>query len=174
MYVMSEIETLPLTRKILGLLPLLLLASCSPGQEHFGGGPATFASNGERIYFSGTSASGQAIIASGGSSMMNRHRQIHGGGCAVCHGAEREGKRLWPQFWIKAPALTAEALFSDKHEHEGHADHGNYDTESLRMAITAGVNPMGEPFDAAMPRWTMSPADLKDLVTYLRQSAAPD
>jgi mono/diheme cytochrome c family protein len=106
MYVMSEIETLPLTRKILGLLPLLLLASCSPGQEHFGGGPATFASNGERIYFSGTSASGQAIIASGGSSMMNRHRQIHGGGCAVCHGAEREGKRLWPQFWIKAP-ITA-------------------------------------------------------------------
>jgi mono/diheme cytochrome c family protein len=142
MYVMSEIETLPLTRKILGLLPLLLLASCSPGQEHFGGGPATFASNGERIYFSGTSASGQAIIASGGSSMMSRHRQMHGGGCAVCHGAEREGK----------------ALFSDKHEHEGHADHGNYDTESLRMAITAGVNPKGEPFDAAMPRWTMSPA----------------
>jgi hypothetical protein len=42
------------------------------------------------------------------------------------------------------------------------------------MAITAGVNPKGEPFDAAMPRWTMSPADLKDLVTYLRQSAAPD
>jgi cytochrome c553 len=93
MYVMSEIETLPLTRKILGLLPLLLLASCSPGQEHFGGGPATFASNGERIYFSGTSASGQAIIASGGSSMMSRHRQMHGGGCAVCHGAEREGPK---------------------------------------------------------------------------------
>ncbi|TNF90818.1 MAG: cytochrome c [Gammaproteobacteria bacterium] len=171
---MSKIEALPLTRKILGLLPLLLLASCSPGQEHFGGGPATFASNGERIYFSGTSASGQAIIASGGSSMMSRHRQMHGGGCAVCHGAEREGKRLWPQFWIKAPALTAEALFSDKLEHEGHTDHGNYDTESLRMAIAAGVNPKGEPFDAAMPRWTMSPADLEDLVTYLRQTAVPD
>lgn len=158
--------------RYLGLLPLLLLVSCSPGQEQFGGRPASFASNGERIYFTGTSASGKAIIASGGNSMMSRHRRMHGGGCALCHGAEREGRRLWPQFWIEAPVLTAEALFSDSHENEGHGDHGNYDSESLRRAIATGLNPAGESLDAAMPRWTMSPADLDDLVAYLRQSTA--
>ena len=46
--------------------------------------------------------------------------------CAVCHGANREGKRLWPQFWIKAPALTTEALFADNHAGDGHGDHDNY------------------------------------------------
>ena len=171
---MGATDALPRHRNTLGLLPLLLLVSCSPGQEHFGGRPASLASNGERIYFTGTSVSGQAIIASGGDSMMSRHRSMHGGGCALCHDAEREGGRLWPQFWIKAPALTAEALFADSHEHDGHGDHGNYDAESLRRAITTGLNPAGKPLDSAMPRWTMSPADLDDLIAYLRQSAAGD
>ncbi|MDH3692602.1 MAG: cytochrome c, partial [Gammaproteobacteria bacterium] len=66
-------------------------------------------------------------------------------------------------------ALTAEALFSDSHGHDGHGDHGNYDAESLRRAITTGLDPAGESLDSAMPRWSMSPSDLDDLVAYLRQ-----
>lgn len=153
----------------------LFLAACNGGFDHGpstgGAGPSAFVSNGERIYFTGSSISGSAIGTSGGSGHMNFHMRMHGAGCVSCHGAEREGKRLWPQFWIKAPALTAEALFeSDAHDEDGHGDHGSYDDDSLRRAITQGIDPSGERLDDTMPRWTMSPADLNDLIAYLKQS----
>lgn len=158
--------------KISSLLLLLLLASCSPRNGHWAysehRGP--FVSNGERIYFTGKSNSGYPIVSGTGSSMTGMHRQMHGGGCAVCHGAEREGQRLWPQFWIAAPALTPEALFADEHENDGHGDHGSYDGDSLRRAITDGVDPDGKQLDAAMPRWSISRPDLDDLIAYLQQS----
>ena len=162
--------------KLACLAGLLLLASCSPGEEHFapGYGQTAFASNGERIYFTGINASGKPIGSSGGTGMMSRHRQMHGGGCATCHGADREGKRLWPQFWIEAPALTAEALFGDGHAGDGHGDHGSYDNDSLRRAITDGLDPAGEKLDSSMPRWSMSRSDLDDLIAYLQQSHTHD
>lgn len=161
--------------KILVVASLLLLVSCNGRFEH---GPATdgsaaFVSNGERIYFTGSSASGTAISALGSSSMTGMHQQMHGGSCASCHGTDREGQRLWPQFWIKAPALTAQALFeSDAHETDGdgHGEHGSYDDESLRAAITRGIDPAGVRLDEVMPRWSMSPSDLNDLIAYLKQS----
>lgn len=163
--------------KTLFIVSLLLLASCNGRFDHASAtgdtGSLSFVSNGERIYFTGSSVSGTAISASGGSGPMNMHMRMHGTGCVTCHGTEREGRRLWPQFWIKAPALTAGALFeSDAHE-EGsndHGEHGSYDDESLRRAITRGIDPAGDQLDDAMPRWTMSPDDLNDLIAYLKQS----
>ena len=171
---MKGVGAKPNSLKIIALLVLPLLVSCSPRDDHFGYGRSSFATNGERIYFTGTSASGKAITASGGTGMMSMHRQMHGGGCAICHGEEREGRRLWPQFWIKAPALTAQALFSDSHGHDGHDDHGNYNAETLRRVITDGLTPAGEALDYAMPRWKMSQSDLDDLVAYLQQPRAHD
>lgn len=163
--------------KILVVASLLLLVSCNGRFEHGpatdGTGSAAFVSNGERIYFTGSSASGTAISALGSSSMTGMHQQMHGGSCANCHGADREGQRLWPQFWIKAPALTAQALFeSDAHETDGdgHGEHGSYDDKSLRVAITRGIDTAGDQLDAAMPRWSMNPSDLNDLIAYLKQS----
>ncbi len=75
--------------------------------------PRAFASNGERIYFTGVSTSGKPIRARGGDTAMGMHRPMHGSGCATCHGDDREGRRLMPRFWIKAPALTSDALFGD-------------------------------------------------------------
>lgn len=163
--------------KIFFYISVLLLVSCN-GRIYHGPStgsaiPAAFISNGERIYFTGINASGIRINANGGYGMMGMHRQMHGGGCASCHGAAREGQRLWPRFWNKAPALTADALFGgDAHENDsdGHGDHGSYDADSLRLAITKGLDPAGEYLDQAMPRWTMSRADLDDLVTFLKQS----
>jgi mono/diheme cytochrome c family protein len=135
--------------------------------------PTEFTSNGERIYFTGVSASGKTISSRGGDAAMGMHRQMHGGGCATCHGVEREGRRLMPRFWIKAPALTSDALFGDddhKQDSTGHGDHGNYDAVSVRRAITEGVDPSGEPLDQAMPRWSMNDSDLNDLIAYLQKS----
>ena len=162
-------------KNVLVLLSLLMLASCNGGYDHgqgaSGSGVTQFASNGERIYFSGSSDSGDAISADGGSGHMNMHMRMHGGGCVTCHGVEREGRRLWPQFWIETPALTPEALFaSDAHDENGHGDHGSYDDESLRRAITLGIDPSGVKLEDAMPRWNISAADLDDLIAYLKQS----
>ena len=91
----------------------LLLAACDHG---FGSRSNDlshdYVSNGERIYLTGTSASGQPVNSLGGDAAMGMHRQMHSGGCASCHGDDREGRRLWPRFWVEAPALTAEALAS--------------------------------------------------------------
>jgi hypothetical protein len=160
------------------LVSILLLVSCNGRYEHShangDNGSAAFISNGEQIYFTGASASGLPIVPVGGfGSMGGMHMQMHGGSCVSCHGADREGQRLWPQFWIKAPALSADALFgADAHDEggDGHGEHASYDAESLRRAITLGLDPAGESLDPAMPRWSMSPSDLNDLVTFLAQS----
>jgi len=156
---------------------LLVLSGCGGG---IGSSPLStndipneFASNGERIYLTGVSASGNPINARGGDAAMGMHRQMHGSGCATCHGVEREGRRLMPRFWIKAPALTAGALFGDddhKQDSSGHGDHGNYDAVSLRRAITEGIDPAGEHLDQAMPQWSMNESDLNDLIAYLEKS----
>ena len=49
--------------------------------------PVNFQSNGERIYFTGTSTAGHPITLSGG----HMHIRMHGGSCAGCHGVDRQG-----------------------------------------------------------------------------------
>jgi len=148
---------------------VFFLASCSLGNRHwdYDDYPTEFSSNGERIYFTGTTALGNLIQARTDGSMMSRHMRMHGGGCASCHGADREGQRMWPRFWLKAQALTPEVLFSEDHSAHGHDDHGGYDQSSLRRAITDGLRPNGQPLHETMPRWSISQEDLNDLVTYL-------
>lgn len=158
------------------LLLFLVLSGCNANYPHGGGwsndSPAAFTSNGERIYFTGTSASGSVIRAGGGEFGPGMHQRMHGGGCASCHGSDREGARLMPRFWLKAPSLTARTLFGDDHENgDGHGDHASYDSETLKRAITDGIDPAGDSLDTAMPRWSMSEADLNDLIAFLQESA---
>ena len=97
--------------------------------------------------------------------------QMRAGGCVTCHGSDRLGGRLMPQFWISAPPLTAAALFKGNDEHSGEDEHGNHDAyndETLRRAIADGRDPGNEQLDAAMPRWSMAAQDLADLIGFLR------
>lgn len=132
-----------------------------------------YASNGERIYFSGMNSNGQPIASQGGYASLGMHRQMQGGGCASCHGDDRAGRRLYPRFWIKAPSLSAGSLFGvDEHseaEESGHGDHKSYDNTTLSRAITEGLDPSGALLSSAMPRWSMDESDLADLVNYLNQ-----
>lgn len=129
-----------------------------------GNWPSRFQSNGERIYFTATSASGDAINSRGGGTQMG---MMSNSGCASCHGADRLGRRLRPNFWTSAPPLTPGALFGE-HSDDGHGDHPAYTDESLRRAITEGVDAGGAPLDRAMPRWSMSDADLADVIAFLK------
>ena len=130
--------------------------------------PAQFESNGERIYFTGTNSSGQAITSRGGDMHMG---MMTAGGCIACHGSDRQGGRLMHRFWQVVPAVTSTALFG-KHADGGneaaHGDHDVYTNETLGRAITQGIDPSGKPLDPAMPRWSMSVTDLSDLISYLK------
>ena len=129
--------------------------------------PSQFLSNGERIYFTAMSASRRRINSRGG----GMHMSMMGGGCVTCHGANRQGGRVMPRFWELVPPLTPAALFDEHAEGEkedGHGDHEGYTDETLRRAITQGVDPGGKSLDPAMPRWSMSTQDLDDLIAYLK------
>mgnify|MGYP002336390849 CR=1 FL=1 len=99
-----------------------------------------------------------------------------GGGCVACHGADRGGGQLRPQFWKTAPPLTPAALFGEHAEggdpegenEASHGDHESYTDDTLRRAIAEGVDPGGDPLDPAMPRWSMSAEDMADLIAYLK------
>lgn len=127
--------------------------------------PASFSSNGERIYFTGTSERNTAIVFAGG----GMHMQMMGGSCASCHGADRRGGiRMMPFFWRTAPPLTAGALFDRHVKEDGHGDHDVYDDDALRRVISTGVDPSNRTLDNLMPRWHMSDPDMDDLISFLK------
>ena len=129
--------------------------------------PTEFQSNGERIYYTGSSSSGFRISANGGGMRM----QMHNGSCVTCHGVDRQGTRLMPRFWKTAPPLTPAALFGghdESSEDDGHGDHDKYDDATLQLAITRGIDPGGNLLDREMPRWSMNPQDLADLIGFLK------
>lgn len=154
------------------LVPIVLgsalVAGCDMGPGMMMGGdtwPASYASNGERVYFTGNSVSGSAITSTGG----GMHQRMMGGGCASCHGGNRGGGRLMPQFWKNAPPLTREALFEIHDGGDGHGGHERYTADTLKRAVMRGLDPSGKPLDESMPRWSMSESDWQDLLEYLRR-----
>lgn len=163
-------------KSIYSLLIALFLIGC--GQESFSRSnteylSSKFTSNGERIYFTGISESGLPITATGTGGQMGMHMQMHVAGCVVCHDEDRSGRRLFPRFWIKAPALTAQALIDESEHDDGHGDHATYNRESLRLAISEGLDPNQAELHPAMPRWTMDESDMSDLINYLTSRAPP-
>ena len=144
------------------IIGLVLLGACSDSM-HTSYFKESYSSNGERIYLTGQSNRGTQIRAVGG----HHHMQMHGGGCATCHGEDREGgASMWPWFWKTTPALTPAALQGNDHEDDGHS-HPSYTRQSLKRAIIEGINPEGETLDALMPRWVLAAEDLDDLVNFL-------
>jgi hypothetical protein len=59
-------------------------------------------------------------------------------------------------------------LTSEEMEHEGEEIHPPYTDETIKRAITEGIEPDGEPMDLTMPRWQMSERDLDDLLEFLK------
>lgn len=122
-----------------------------------------FQSNGERIYFTATSDSGNPILASMG--MMT----MHGGmmSCATCHGANGKGGSGRMMMWIyEAPDIRYSTLATEGHGE--HADEKPYDDELLKRAITQGIDADGDRLDPPMPIWQMSDEDLNDLIAFLK------
>lgn len=128
-----------------------------------------FRSNGEHIYFTGTSRTGPPITVQ----MVGMHRMFGSQmACASCHGAEGRGGRVRMMMTsVQAPNIRWEHLTEGGHEEDHHEEgkgHPPYTEESLKRAIREGVNPAGEQLHWMMPRWKMTEAQLDDLVGYLK------
>jgi mono/diheme cytochrome c family protein len=121
-----------------------------------------YQSNGERIYLEAESSSGEPITRVGGFMMMHRIA------CVTCHGEDGKGGRVAMMMWtIDVPDITWNHLTEEEHgdEAEGHPP---YTEESLKRAITEGIEPDGEYLDEFMPIWQMTEEDLNDLVEYIK------
>jgi mono/diheme cytochrome c family protein len=99
---------------------------------------------------------------------------MHTIACANCHGPDGKGGRVNMMMWsFDVPDITWNKLIREEaHEEqengEQHEEHPPYNEETLKSAITRGINPAGEPLDEAMPRWKMSTQDLNDLVNFIK------
>lgn len=148
------------------LLAAATLAACGAmGPGMHGVDQREFASNGERIYFTATNNAGDVIAYDGGpgGGMMGGSLA-----CVSCHGpAGRGGRVTLMMQTFNAPDITWPAL-TGAHEETGEMEHPPYTEETVKRAITQGVDPAGHPLDAVMPRWRLTDRDLEDLVTYLR------
>lgn len=157
---------------ILILAVTLLATACTTG----GFGPFTrFDSNGERIYYTGTSST-DSISYSGGdfSPMTGRGmmgRSVMRGislACADCHGSDAKGgQHLMHMQIMDAPDIRWTTLTSA--EEGGHAmAHDPFTPETFAQAVREGIDPAGGPLDLAMPRWQMSDQDIADLIEFLQ------
>lgn len=151
----------------------LTIVACTPADPlGTAWGDGSFDSNGERIYFTGTSERSGAIDSTGGADSGG---MMMGGrlSCASCHGVDaRGGEHAMHMRRMDAPNIRWMALSGHEDEHDGsdddHGDEAGYDLEAFRMAVTEGRHPDGERLSEDMPRWDMSEEDLRDLAEYLQ------
>ena len=132
------------------------------------GYPTNFSSNGQRIYFTASSKSGKPISARMmGMKMVNMQMS-----CAYCHGTQGQGQTIsMPMGTWQTPKIAYKYLVSENHGHnnETEEDHAKYTEESIKRAITEGIDPDGDELQWPMPSWNMAEEDLNDLVNYLKE-----
>lgn len=151
----------------LGATAAVIFAACGTSGTAWGDG--AFQSNGERIYFTGTSEREGPIDHTGGpgiGGMMMSGRLA----CASCHGPDgRGGIHMMHMELMDAPDIRWAVLAAHEgEEHGDEADHEGYTIEMFGRAVIDGQHPDGDPLDPDMPRWQLSPQDLEDLADYLR------
>lgn len=124
----------------------------------------SFASNGEQIFFTGTSSRGTIFTTEGPFWF-----QMHGGGCATCHGPNGHGGRVAMMGSFTAPNITYKVLTGEEESEENHEEgHEAYTDAQIKQAITRGIEPDGGELSQNMPRWQMSDKDLDDVIEYLK------
>lgn len=130
----------------------------------------SYESNGERIYFTGTSSSGEPIRAN----LPGMSRMMAGGrACVDCHGPDgRGGTFRMMMGTYTAPDIRYATLTEQEHGNEKvegeHDEHPPYTEETIKRAITEGIEPNGESLEWPMPQWKMSESDLNDLLAFLK------
>jgi cytochrome c oxidase subunit II len=128
-----------------------------------------FSSNGERIYYAAVSESGNPISFTMGKMGMTAPAMS----CVSCHREDGKGGTLKMMMrTIEVPDIRYETLTAEENAHgetgEGDMGHAPYTEETIKKAITEGIQPDGSVLKNSMPRWNMSEGDLDDLIGYLK------
>lgn len=133
-------------------------------------GTGRYRSNGERIYYTGTSANDRISYQGGGFGGMMGGGTMRGRlACADCHGDDgRGGVHFMHMTRMDAPDIRWSTLTSTEHDGE-EMDHPPFDAASFQRAVTQGIDPGGDPLDGDMPRWRMSDQDIADLIAFLKE-----
>lgn len=156
---------------LVGLVLVALYAGLLIITGGFGPWGGQFSSNGERIYSTATSSSGQPIEADMGHMVMSASMMA----CADCHGPDGRGGRVQMMMTtFVAPDIRYTTLTSGTMEHgaeqgQKEEEHPAYTDETIKRAITQGIDPAGKPLAFPMPRWQMAASDLEDLLDYLKR-----
>lgn len=115
-----------------------------------------YSSNGERIYLTGTSDSGQPITYNGGIMMMRL-------ACVNCHGTDGHGGRVRLMMSsIDVPNITWPVLTTASDARPA------YDEQAFKRAVTQGTDPSGSELESPMPVWQISAGDLDDLLAFIK------
>ena len=118
-------------------------------------------SNGKRIYDTATSSSGHGITYTGGPGMMMSGALT----CSTCHGPEGHGGTVYLMMQnFSIPNITWPELSGPDPDME----HPPYTEDTLKRAITEGLDPGGGRLEYPMPVWHMSAQDLTDLVDFIK------
>jgi ABC-type branched-subunit amino acid transport system substrate-binding protein len=122
-------------------------------------------SRGRAIYHEGESASGAPItvLVSRGSTPISAALLP----CAGCHGKDGKGR---PEGGVKPSNITWKTLTASYgHDHDYGRSHPAFDEMSLARSVIIGRDPANNELDMAMPRYSMSEADMMDLVAYIKK-----
>lgn len=116
--------------------------------------------DGETIFRTGIGEDDQWITYSDGPPMRMA--------CLACHGEGGQGGRVQVMMRsVEAPAITWPALTEEDHAND-EPEHAPYTEETIRQAVTQGIDPAGKPLDPLMPRWHLTDAEWAALLAYLR------
>lgn len=128
-------------------------------------GPDPDPKNGERIYFTSNSGRGDTITYTGGPNfggmMMGSYLT-----CAACHGPEGHGGiHQMHMTTMDAPDIRYSALNSMPEIQNRNTP---YSIDDFKLEVEDGQDVGGEELNSDMPRWSMSYADVQDLLAYLK------
>jgi ABC-type branched-subunit amino acid transport system substrate-binding protein len=126
--------------------------------------PAPDVAAGKQIYQTGTSPSGDEIVA-----VLAGDTELPASAlpCSSCHAEDGRGN---PEGGVAPSDLTWSSLTRPYGvSHPGGREHPPYDERLLKRAIALGVDPAGNELHVGMPRYRMSLEDMNELVAYIRQ-----
>jgi ABC-type branched-subunit amino acid transport system substrate-binding protein len=149
------------------LLPALLgIGLLAVGQSVLAAEPLTPAeARGKRIYSEGVSAQGSEVVAYVGAESVMLPASATP--CAGCHGPDGLGR---PEGGVIPPDIRWSQLTkSYGHVHTNGRRHPPFDEESFAAVVKKGHDPAGNRLDETMPLYTMSVADMDDLIAYMKR-----
>ncbi|HEY0007076.1 MAG TPA: ABC transporter substrate-binding protein [Pyrinomonadaceae bacterium] len=119
---------------------------------------------GKQIYLKGQAGEGAEIVAIiGGSDLEVPATSFT---CANCHGLRGEGTK---EGGLQPPPIDWETLKKSHTSALTRRERVPYTDETLARAISAGLDPAGQPLHPGMPRYRMARAQMADLIAYLKK-----